>query len=76
MALKMQQIEERQTVMEIEEVNPCKAKRAGPAAVYLAGLFTAFVSGTVFLAFGLFFMEFGGELCSEPLSGNILSNPN
>lgn len=62
--------------MEIEEESPGQAKRTGPATVYSVGLFTAIVSGTVFLIFGLFFMEFGGELCWNSPSGNILSNPS
>ena len=62
--------------MDAEEIHPNQVIKTGPAAVYLIGLFMALVSGSVFLAGSLFFMESGDELCRNRPTGDILSNPD
>ena len=62
--------------MKIEDDTRHRTKRGGQGTIFLVGLAVALTSAVVLNAVGVFFMEFGDELCQQRPSGTILSDPS
>lgn len=68
--------DERLAAMKIEDDTRPRTKRGELGTIFWVGLAVALVSAVVLNAIGLFFMEFGDELCQQRPSGTILSDPS